>query len=311
MNQIRHFLAVMEAGSLRAAARSVGVSQPAITKSIRQLEAQLGVQLVQRSARGAVATPAGKAFLARARIVQAELRKAVEDLGPFQGGASGSVAFGISGQAAMLIVPEAMRQFRRRYPDAQVRILEGVGTALLPAVRDASLDFVVGISVRPAAEPGLACRPLMRLPLVVAGRQGHPLSAATSLRELAGASWIVHYPTGLGAPLENAFAAAGLAMPRAVVRCESCATALALISGTDTLGLVTPYVLQQGFGRHRIQQVRIRESIPAPLLGLYHRRDAPLTAAAAALVQALTASARRFARERQPVTFSRGVQLPA
>ena len=104
MNQIRHFLAVMEAGSLRAAARSVGVSQPAITKSIRQLEAQLGVQLVQRSARGAVATPAGKAFLARARIVQAELRKAVEDLGPFQGGASGSVAFGISGQAAMLIV---------------------------------------------------------------------------------------------------------------------------------------------------------------------------------------------------------------
>lgn len=298
MNQIRDFLAVMQSGSLRAAARSVGVSQPAITKSIRQLESELRVQLLQRSARGAVATPAGKTFLARARVVQAELRKAVEDLGPFQGVAGGSVAFGMSPQAAVLVVPEAMQQFRRRHPEARVRMLEGVGTALIPAVRDGTLDFAVAVSAAPSIEPGLQCKPLMRLPLVVAGRHGHPLSAAASLRELASAPWLIYYPAGSGTMLEKAFAAAGLAAPRAVVQCESCATALALLARTDTLGLVTPQVIQNGIGQYRLQQIRIREAIPAPLLGIYHRSDAPFTAAAAALAQAITAAARRLARER-------------
>ncbi len=298
MNQIRDFLAVAQAGSLRAAARSVGVSQPAITKSIRQLEAELRVQLLQRNARGAVATPAGKAFLARARIVQAELRKAVEDLGAFRGPVDGSVAFGMSPQGAVLVVPEAMQQFRRRHPHARVRILEGVGTALLPAVRDATLDFAVAGSAAPSEEPGLRFKPLMRLPLLVAGRHGHPLSGATSLRELADAQWLVYYPPGPGAMLPKAFAAAGVAMPRALVQCESCATALALLARTDMLGLVTPRIIQSGLGNYRLQQIRVREPITAPLLGIYHRSDAPFTAAAAAFVQALSSSARRLARER-------------
>ncbi|HEX7054761.1 MAG TPA: LysR substrate-binding domain-containing protein [Burkholderiales bacterium] len=299
MTQIRDFLAVIQAGSLRAAARNVGVSQPAVTKSIRQLEAELRVQLLQRSARGAVATPAGKAFLARARVVQAELRKAVEDLGAFQGGAAASVAFGMSPQAAVLVVPEAMQQFRRRHPQASVRILEGVGTALLPAVRDATLDFAIAIGARSTLEPGLRFEPLMRLPLVVAARQGHPLAGASSLRELADAPWLIYYPVSSGsAMLEKAFAAAGLAMPRAIVQCESCATAMALLARTDMLGLLTPRLVQNGFGPHRLQQIRVREAIPAPLLGIYRRSDAPLTAAAAALAQAIGASARRLARER-------------
>ena len=81
LNQIRDFVEVAKSGSLRAAARAVRVSQPAITKSIRQLESELGVQLLQRNARGAATTPAGKAFLARARVVQAELRKAAKSAG--------------------------------------------------------------------------------------------------------------------------------------------------------------------------------------------------------------------------------------
>jgi LysR family transcriptional regulator, regulator of abg operon len=293
MNQIRDFLAVVQVGSLRAAARSVGVSQPAITKSIRQLEAELRVQLLQRTARGAVVTPAGKTFLARARVVQSELRKAVEDLGPFQGSAEGSVALGVSPHAAALLVPEAVVLFRRRHPHARVRVVEGVGTALLPAVRDATLDFAIAGSALPSAEPGLQFKPLMRLPLVVAGRHGHPLSGATSLRELAEAQWLVFYPTGSGAVIEKAFAAAGLVMPRALVQCESGAGALALLAKTDLLGLVTPRLVHGGLGHYRLQQIRVREAIPAPMLGIYRRGDAPFTTAAAAFAQALVASARR------------------
>lgn len=288
---------MVQAGSLRAAARTVGVSQPAISKSLRQLEAELRVALLQRNARGAVPTPAGKAFLARARVVHAELRKASEDLQSYQGGTQGRVAFGVAPQHCMLLVPQAMRDFRRRYPDAPVRIIEGVTTALAPLVRDETLDFAIGMN------PGLAgsdlkFKPLLRPQLVVVGRLGHRLGSARSLAELSEARWLMYYPVGVGAMLEKAFADAGAPMPRGIVQCESFATALGLMANTDTLGLLIPEILAEPFGRAHLQRIPVRETLPAPLVGLYSRKDAPLTAAAAAMAQCITSAARRVAGER-------------
>lgn len=296
LNQIRDFVAVAETGSLRAAARAVGVSQPAITKSIRQLEDELHVQLLQRSARGALATPAGKAFLSRARVVQAELRKAADDLEVFRGGREGSVAFGIAPAACMLIVPDAMQQFRRRYPGAPVRVVEGVDSALLPMVRDATLDFSIAQSAPHKLDGTITFKPLFRSSLVVVGRHGHPLRGAGSLRELAGARWLMFHPLGAGATLEQAFASAGAAMPSGVVQCESYGAALALLARTDTLGLLIPQMVSESFGQLQLQRIRIREALPSLLMGMYLRADAPLTPAAAAMAQAVTAIARRLAR---------------
>jgi DNA-binding transcriptional LysR family regulator len=297
LSQIRDFIAVTNAGSLRAGARTVGVSQPAITKSIRQLETELGVQLLLRNARGAVATPAGKAFLARARVVQAELRKATDDLQAFQGGREGSVAFGLAPSACMLIVPDAMLQFRRQHPHARVRIVEGVSTALVPLVRDETLDFSIGQSPAAKSDAAIRFRPLMRMPLVVVGRQGHPLRTAKSLRELTDAPWLMFYPLGSGAMLEKAFTAAGAPMPRTIVHCESYAAALALLAKTDTLGLVVSQMLEETYGQRHLRQIKVQEALPASLLGMYTRADAPLTPAASAMAQAVTAITRRLARD--------------
>ncbi len=296
LNQIRDFIAAVEAGSLRAGARVIGVTQPAMTKSIRQLEAELQVKLLERSGRGAVATQAGKSFLARARVVQAELRKAADDLQVFQGGAEGSVAFGVAPQVCMLLVPETLQQFRRRYPYARLRIVEGVSTALVEMVRNETLDFSIGMRAINGPGAAMRFRPLFRPQLVVAGRKGHPLAAATSLRDLAACSWLMYYPLGAGAMLEKAFNEAGAPMPRGIVQCESYATALALLANTDTLGLLMPQMLQDPYGRQRLQRMAVREAIPAPLLGMFWRADAPLTPAANAMAQAVTAVARKLAR---------------
>ena len=79
-NQIRDLLAVVEAGSLRAAARRIGVSQPAISKSIAQLEREVQAQLLVRTAQGVMLTAAGRAFVARGRVIHGELRKVHDDL---------------------------------------------------------------------------------------------------------------------------------------------------------------------------------------------------------------------------------------
>jgi LysR family transcriptional regulator of abg operon len=296
LQQIRHFLAVIDAGTLRAAAARLGVTQPAITKSLSQLEKHVGMRLMLRTPRGVVMTPAGRKFKERARVVEAELRRLGEELAAEKGQGAGSVAFGVGPQQCTLLVPEALEHFRKEFPTAQVRILEGVAPGLLAFVRDETLDFCVSMAPAAKLEGALAFRPLMRPSLVVAGRKGHPMRRAASLRELADCQWVMYFPLGVGAMLEKAFGAAGAPMPRSIVHCESYAVALALLAKTDTLGLLFPQMLDDPFTGNQLQQIAIREAIPSPLTGLYSRADAPMAPAAAAMAQAITATARRIAR---------------
>jgi DNA-binding transcriptional LysR family regulator len=297
LSQIRDFVAAVDQGSLRAGARRTGVTQPAMSKSLRQLEEELQTRLLVRSARGVMMTAAGRAFLARARVVQAELRRVQDDLRSLRGAGSGSVAIGIA-PSISLLMPEAMARFREKYPAAQVRIVEGVRTATLPAVRDETLDFAIGQNPGGPPESGLRFRPLLRPQLVVAGRKGHPLAQARSLRELGGASWLVFNPLGSGNMLERAFAVAGVATPSALVQCESHATALALMARSDVLGLLYEQTFTDPLASRYFHRFELEESIPAPSVGMYLRADTPLTPVAAAMAQAVTATLRALARKR-------------
>ena len=106
------------------------------------------------------------------------------------------------------------------------------------------------------------------------------------------------YALGTGAILERAFASAGVAMPRAIVQCASYAAALALLAKTDTLGLLIPPMLEEPYGQRQLRQIKIQETLPAAVIGMYARADAPFTPAAASMAQAVTATARRIARGR-------------
>ena len=213
LTQLRDFLAVIQSGSLRGAARSLGISQPAMTKSIRQLEDELQVQLLQRSGRGAIATRAGKTVLARARVVQAELRSIEHDLAQLRGGRAGALVVGISPAASVLLLPEALVGFRRSYPRAHVRLVEGVSDFLLPMVRDASLDFAVGPRSLTKLDPAIRFKPLCEVEMVITGRRGHPLRGAKHLRDLVEASWVGFAAPGQSGMLARLFSAAGLPSP--------------------------------------------------------------------------------------------------
>ena len=299
--QLRNFIAAVDAGSVRAGARRVGVSQPAITKSLQQLERDLGVRLLLRGARGVALTREGRAFLARARAVDAELRHAHEDLAALRGGIhGGSVGIGIAPPLSV-VVPRALAEFRERFSETRVRIVEGVRTALIGPLREETLDFIVVQDPGGSREPGLKVRPLLRPELVVAGRRGHPLANARSLGELAGASWLVFNPPGSGGMLDVAFRSAGLPPPRARVLCESFATALALVSQSELLGLFFEQLLAEPLAARFLHRFRLAEPVGAPSLALFTRADTPLTPAAAAMAQAMTASVRALARkERRP-----------
>jgi DNA-binding transcriptional LysR family regulator len=293
LTQIRDFIAAVECGSIRAAARKLGVAQPTITKSVRSLEAELHVQLLGRNARGIVPTPAGRAFFSRARVAQSELRKAGAEAEQSGGSAAGSVAFGVGPVGIVLIVPEALARLRRQFPRARVHIVEGLAHALLPSVRDETLDFVMGLRPANELDAALRFRPLYRSELVVAARKGHPLRHARSLAELAAADWLSTSTLALpGGAVERLFASAGLPPPQPQIRCESYSTLLALLAKTDMIGVMQRRILAEPFVRDCVQAIPIADAMPSLTAGIFTRADSPLTRVAAAMAKAATAVAR-------------------
>jgi len=298
LNQIRVFLAVAESGSIRAAARSLEVSPPAVTKSLRQLEEELRVRLFERTQHGVVVTPAGRAFVARARVVRSELRKAEEEFAQFSGEGAGSVAIGAGPTEMTLIVPDAIAEFRRQLPRARVRIVEARRQTWLPLVRDETLDFAVGMGPPVKLDSGLAFRPLFRSDFVVAARKGHPLRNARSLAELADAEWLTVMPRISSAGLlEQAFSSAGLAAPPPpMIECESFNGIVAVVARTDMLTLMAHRLLATPNSRDLLQEIPVAERLPSATHGIFARADAPLTRTAAAMAKAVSVAARRLAR---------------
>ena len=299
LTQIRDFIAVVECGGIRAAARKLGVSQPTVTKSIRGLEAELHVQLLGRNARGIVPTASGRAFFARARVAHSELRKAEEEAAEVGGSSAGSVALGVGPAFATLVLPEAVARFRQQFPQARLRIVDGLAGHLLPSLRDGSLDFVMGLRP-PSAEldASIRFRPLYRTRFVVAGRKGHPLRNARSVAELAAADWLTTSTLGFsGGPLERLFASAGLAPPRPMIQCDSYNTVVALLTSTDMLAVLQSRTLGEPFGRGALQEIPTAESLPALTAGIFTRADAPPTRLAASLAKAAIAVAQGLARK--------------
>jgi DNA-binding transcriptional LysR family regulator len=298
LTQIRDFVAVVESGGIRAAARKLGVSQPAITKSVRSLESELHVRLIQRTPRGIVPTSSGRTFFARARVAHVELLKAEEEATHADGGGgAGSVAFGVGPAAAFMIVPEAVSRFRDEFPKARIRIVEGFPQQLLPLVRDETLDFTIGPRPSGKLDPALAFRPLFRHDFVVVARKGHPLRNARSLAQLAGADWINFVPPGApGGPLERAFSSAGMPPPQQAIQCDSYHSALGLLAKTDTLGIMSRRMLTDSFARDFLQEIAVAEPMPSYTAGMFMRADPPLTSLAAAMAKAMTAAARALNR---------------
>src|SRR5262245_9752110 len=284
LHHVRDFVAVVESGAIRAAARKLGVSQPAVTKSIRNLEAELHVQLLQRTPQGIVPTAPGRAFLARARVIQSEIRKAEEELAHVGREGEGEVALGVGPTAAFLIVPEAVVRFREQFPRARVRILEGFLRVTLPLVRDETLDLAVGPLPEGKLDPAIAFRPLVRHDYIVVGRKGHPLRNARSLAQLANADWVMVLPPAVpGGPLDRAFSMAGLPGPQPAIHCESYNIGVSLLAKTDMLGIWPRRILAESFARDSLRQIEIAEPMPSYTVGTFTRRHTPLTPLAQAM----------------------------
>jgi DNA-binding transcriptional LysR family regulator len=280
LNALRDFMAVAERGSLRAAARQLEVTQPAITRSIQELEKELGVVLFERRAKGVSLTQMGELFLRRAKAVRGELQRAQDELDQMRGEIHGQVTVCMSGVPHMAMLPDALAAFRRRYPDVKLNIIDG----LLPGVEADLKDGIVDCYIGPTVEeisPELGAEKLIDNQRVIVGRRGHPLANARSLRDLVHAEWVTTSVTYRAEEeLGPLFASYGLPAPRVIVQARSALTFLFTVAYSDLLMLLPIQWTQTPLFRQALQPIPVAEALPSPPICIVRRNSLPLTPAA-------------------------------
>lgn len=296
LQQLQVFAVVAEEKSLRAAARRLGLTQPAVTRSVRELETDLGVTLLSRSVQGVELTPFGIAFEARAHLMLEDIRRAREELDQIKGDMRGQVRCGTTSSIALTLLPQAVRRFRETAPAAELTFTEVKFPLAAHHLRDGSVDFVATHVMPAMLDDDLVDTPLFSTDFVVMAREGHPLAGAHRLAELANAEWLTPIP---GAEFQHSIMAVmferdALPTPRRIVQCASFAVALGLVSGTDILGLFSRPLAQRitSFGLCRIP---LDKPLPTLEMSMVMRRHTRLTPVARHFMTCLQEAAQALA----------------
>jgi DNA-binding transcriptional LysR family regulator len=281
LHQIRNLLAIADQGSVRAAARHLDVSQPQLTRSMQELEHELGVTLFERGARGVVLTQAGQRFLVRARTISSEVRRAHEEIAQLQGDTAGTLQVCMSTVPHIALFPYALKEFRARYPHVVMDLRDGVFPNAEPLLKSGTLDCYIGPA--PDLPPGsdLIVEKLFDNTRVIMCRRGHPLSGAKSLKDLKDAEWattsVTHKAYEELGPL---FAQHGLPAPKLVLRAHSTLTYITAVAYSDLLLMLPVQWADFEITRNALDIIKVKEPLPAAPICIVRRGDLPLTPAA-------------------------------
>lgn len=278
LSHLRDVVAVAETGSLRSAGRLLGIAQPAITRSIREMENELGVTLFERHAKGVRLTDMGRTFVRRAEAVQSEIRRAQEEIEQLKGGMAGEVNLAVSTATAMCLLPKALDKFRATYPDAVLKITESFFSSIERDLLSGRIDFYVGPFEAGGTANSFIVEKLFDNQRRIAARRGHHLIGATTVEELAGAQWIrpAVAERNTEGDFDIAFGELGLPHPPIVLHSRSALITLLTVASTDLLTVLPQQWLDYPVTANLIEALALPPLRAAPIC-IVRRHDMPLT----------------------------------
>ncbi len=231
-----YFSEVAKAGTLSAAAKTIGITQPAVTRSLKQLEELLGVTLFDRQPTGVVLTPEGQILARRVKLMTLEYRHALAELADQNQGVSGRLRIGAGPVWLLSILPRVVGEFHKQFPHVRVSITGPGFDASIQQLLDGDLDMICGGLDFPN-HADIIKEPLIKLRHTVFGRAGHPLASKQNVtaEDLIEYPWIVLADDrASGSTIGAYFAANGLEPPNIVVE-TSYLGAITIARSTDYL----------------------------------------------------------------------------
>lgn len=280
-HQLKALVQVADSGSIRAAARVMNLSQSALTKALRELEEDVGAELLQRSYKGIGFTPEGNALLIRARLVLATIDKARAEIRQMRGGAGAHVKAAITPLLTATVLPAVLRAFRKAQPDAELTFHEGLLVQALPGLIEGKIDFAIALASPQDLPYEIEFEPLADIDAVPMVRTTHPLADAQDWNQVADAEWALNLSAGSQSMnLVEWLRSQGFRAPSRILHCSSPYLILDLVRRNDLIGY-GPRVLvtdpQVGVG---LRPLALQPLPPTMPLGLLTLRGVPLGSAA-------------------------------
>ena len=295
LRHLRLIDAIADAQSISAAAARLHITQPAVSKALREAEEILGIRLFERGPNGLTLTPYGRTVVAHSKVIQSEIRHVSDEIGALSSGSSGAVTIGALLVSLPRLLPDAVKLLRERRIAASVRIVEGDQEALLAQLRNGDIDMVVG-RLSPL-EKGQRLRQevlLYEQILVVAGA-GHRLARKPQVdyQDLAEASWIFPPPTSVvHASVMQLFTQHGLSKPNDYIETTAYLMARTLMIESGMVAALPLSVIERDVKSGDLAILNVRFPQEPLAVGTTTSMDRRLPAVAVHMMQCLRDAAR-------------------
>lgn len=288
LHQLRALVTISDCGSIHEASRQLHITQPALSKTIRELEASLSAVLLERQSTGIRLTPSGRRLTDHARLILGSVRQARIDMENMKGTAGGEVAIGVTPLAAgVMPMPDILDAFRRAYPDVRLRLIDMRANQLAEHLRQGTIDMALATQWH-AAEPVFKATDLGRIPSVIAGRRDHPLREARSLHDLIDVEWITLDPlSDRASSFSRLFSDNGLPLPSRVMECSVISIASELCLRSDALLVVSGEARRSRMVTDRMTLLSIADPLPEQAISLIRHHRHVLTEPAEQLHEAI------------------------
>ena len=301
LRRLRHLQAAVSEGSLTAAAALLGLSQPALSASIKSLESELGLPLLERHRHGVHATAYAETLLDHGRRIEAELQAAWSGLRRQSKRAAVSLRIGCGPSEASRLLPQALVLLRQTQPQLRVFVEYGLNEKLMPMVRLGEIDCALSSVPRTAAHPDLRHEPLHTDQAVIVARVDHPLAT----RRNPGAAELASYPWVLARrwelerkALDDLFAQAGVEPIQAVVETTSAVLMKTLLMNSDFLTFVPREMVHWEERAGLLKPLKGFRSAWERQVGLTLRRDQAPAPALVALMDSLRLAVKQVIERR-------------
>ena len=299
LRDIEYFAIVAEHKSIARAAEALGLSQPALSKSLRRLEQSVRAKVVKRTPTGVELTAVGAALLAqvsRLRLMLNDISREAADLGD---GRAGHLRIATNPGLNFNLITDACNALRKEAPKVTLTIVIDSRTALVNRVRNAELDMAI-VSIEPELHAELTAELLYRGKHQIYASVHHRLAKRRdlTLADLVDEQWVMASEANLARQrLNEAFGECGLPLPKVSVTTTYLQIKLELVATSDLLALSSDEVVRHAMERLGVVPLRVNGLPIRRRVGVIYRKDAYLPPVGKRFIELLKEAAKAIAKQ--------------
>jgi DNA-binding transcriptional LysR family regulator len=297
LRDIEYFAVVAEHGHLGRAAEALGLSTPALSKSLRRLEKAMQAKLVSRTPKGVELTAEGSALLSHVRPLRLSLHDVAREIADLSKGRSGHLRIGSNPGSAELLFPTALSALLTDAPEVTVSFTVGQNPVLLPALRNGHLDLIITSLATPPYED-IIQEHLYDDEFVVYASADHRLAGRPRVRiaDLAQEGWALSALDGrIARMLQRAYEDNDLAPPRVTLVGGPMQIRLLAIGSSRLLGFAPRRSVRQVASHLHLTEIPVTGLAWTRQVGVGYRKDAYLSPVARRFVEVLKVTAKEIA----------------